>query len=177
MSSRVGIALAGAFAAAIVTTTQLGAVSAAAPRLEAAQFTPAVGWRVHEGPVHACPGVSASRCAYVSSAASTARLRDCLECLPHRTAAAMAPGDILITITVTAEQPLRVARTFAWPPQLRRGQVHSPLEGLPGRIGGYQGTTRVSTREVFVKVYFGRPHPTDRQLRRANAELRRARIA
>ena len=89
----------------------------------------------------------------------------------------MAPGDILITITVTEERPLRVSTTFAWPPRLERRRVHSPLEGLPARIGGYQGSTRVGTREVFVKVYFGRPHPTDRQLRRTNAELRRARIA
>ncbi len=89
----------------------------------------------------------------------------------------MAPDDILIAITVTVEHPVRVVKAFAWPLHLTRRQVHSPLEGLPARIGGYQGSTRVGTHEVFVKVYFGLANPTDRQVRRANAELRRARIA
>ena len=176
MSRRVGIVLTVAVTAAIVTPAQTRTVSAAQPQLKAAHFTPAAGWRVHEGVVRACPGVSAARCSYVASAASTTRLRDCLVCLPHQTAAAMAPGDILIAITVSVEHPPRVARSFAWPPHLTRRQVHSPLEGLPARIGGYQGTTRVGTREVFVMVFFGRANPTDRQLHRANAELRRARI-
>ena len=50
------------------------------------------------------------------------------------------------------------------------------FEGLPGRIGVYQGATLIGRREVSVFIVFGRPVPTNRQLRRANAELRRARF-
>jgi hypothetical protein len=50
------------------------------------------------------------------------------------------------------------------------------FEGLPSRISTWQGQTLIGKREVSVFVLFGRPRPTDRQLQRANAELRRARF-
>jgi hypothetical protein len=87
----------------------------------------------------------------------------------------MSAGDILIQVRVGVERPMRVRKTFAWPPRIRRAQIVG-LEGVPPRIGVYQGQTRVGTREVGVLVFFGRAHPTSRQLRRANAELRRCRI-
>jgi hypothetical protein len=89
----------------------------------------------------------------------------------------MSPDDILIAITVSAEHPIQITKTFDWPPRITHRQVTSPLEGLPARIGEYSGSTRIKTLEVVVTVFFGRAHPTDRQLRRANAELHRAHIA
>jgi hypothetical protein len=44
------------------------------------------------------------------------------------------------------------------------------------RIGVYQGATLIGRREVSVFITFGRSVPTNQQLRRANAELRRARF-
>jgi hypothetical protein len=87
------------------------------------------------------------------------------------------PADgIAIQITVSIERPARVRRTFAWPPQLSRADVNAGFEGLPRRIGVYQGSTRVGAREVFVFVFFGLGKPTVRQLERANTELRHARF-
>jgi hypothetical protein len=148
---------------------------AASNALAPARFAPAAGWQVRVGKPHACVGVSASQCSQVTTVASTTRFRDCLECLPHRTVAAMRAQDIAIKLTVAIERPLRTKRTFAWPPRIVRRGV-AGLEGLPARIGVYQGSTLVGSREVFVLVVFGRAVPTERQLRRVNAELRRSRI-
>ena len=79
-------------------------------------------------------------------------------------------------ITVAIERPQRVARTFAWPPQVDATEVQPGFEGLPSRIGVYQASSRIGTREVFVFVFFGRGRPTVRQLSEANSELRRARL-
>jgi len=89
----------------------------------------------------------------------------------------MSSGGIGIQITLAVEHPIRARRTFAWPPHITRRNVHAGFEGLPGRIGVYQGQTRVGTREVFVFVVFGRAVPSRRQLNRANAELQKARVA
>jgi hypothetical protein len=112
----------------------------------------------------------------VTSVASTARFRDCLECLPHRTVAAMHPRDIAIQLVVVLERPLRTKRTFAWTLRVTRRSVVGPFEGLPARIGVYQGAILIGKREVSVFIVFGGAVPTNRQLRRANAELRRARF-
>ena len=85
----------------------------------------------------------------------------------------MRPGDIAIKVTVARERPVRAKRTFAWPPRISRRAVVGQFEGLPARIGVYQGATLVGKREVSVFVVFGRAAPGDRQLRRANAELQR----
>jgi hypothetical protein len=88
----------------------------------------------------------------------------------------MSSGDIGIQITLALEHPIRAGRTFAWPPHITRRSVHAGFEGLPGRVGTYEGSTLVGTREVFVFVVFGRAVPTSRQLNRANAEFQRARL-
>jgi hypothetical protein len=88
----------------------------------------------------------------------------------------MPKDGIAIQITVSIEHPPRVARTFAWPPQVRRAKVHSGFEGLPRRVGVYQASTRVATRQLVVFVFFGRGRPTTGQLDRANTELRHARL-
>jgi hypothetical protein len=124
--------------------------------------------------VHCVP---ASRCSQVTTVASTTRFRACLECLPHRTVAVMRPQDIAIKVSVAIEHPTRTKRTFAWPPLVVPRAVSGPFEGLPRRIGVYQGSTLVGKREVLVLIVFGRAVPTDRQLNRANSGLRRSRIA
>jgi hypothetical protein len=80
---------------------------------------------------------------------------------------------IAIRVTIGVGPPPRTNATFAWPPQVSRTEVHS-LEGLPSRIGVYQASTRLGSREISVFVYFGRSKPTPRQLHAANTELRRS---
>ena len=140
------------------------------------KFVPASGWHVRTGRAHACPGVPASRCSQVTSLASTIHWRDCVECLPHRTVAAMPANGIAIQIGVAVEHPVRATRTFPWPAQVTRARVDAGFEGLPGRIGVYQGSMLVGGRELSAMVFFGRSRPTSRQLARANAELRRTRF-
>jgi hypothetical protein len=144
--------------------------------VEPVHFVRAGGWQVGEGTAHACVGVPATRCSQATSIASTTRFRDCLECLPHHTVVAMRARDIAIQLMVAIELPIRMKRAFAWPPRVTRRTVVAPFEGLPGRIGVYQGATLVGRREVSVFIVFGRAVPTDRQLKQANAELRRARF-
>jgi hypothetical protein len=145
-----------------------------APLLTPAHFVPAAGWHTRVGKVHACPGVPASRCVQAFSVASTTRWRDCVGCLPHRTVAAMRPGDIAIQVNVGLERNPQPGP--AWPPRVTRRKVAAGFEGLPGRIGTFQAYTRIGKREASVFIVFGRSRPTDRQLQRANAELRRVRF-
>jgi hypothetical protein len=87
------------------------------------------------------------------------------------------PADgIAIRVTVSIEHPPRVRRTFTWPLQIKRRDVNAGFEGLPGRIGVYQGSTRVGEREIFVFAFFGRGKPTTRQLDRVNAQLHHAQL-
>ena len=88
----------------------------------------------------------------------------------------MRAKDIAIKVGVAVEHPIRTKRTVAWPPRVTRRTVIAGFEGLPGRIGVYQGATLIGRQEVSVFIVFGRPVPTNRQLKRANAELRRARF-
>jgi len=88
----------------------------------------------------------------------------------------MHAQDIAIQLLVAIERPPRAKRSFAWPPRVTRRNVVAPFEGLPVRIGVYQGATLVGRREVSVFIVFGRAVATNRQLQRANAELRRARF-
>jgi hypothetical protein len=155
---------------------QATAAPTGALRLAPAQFAPAAGWHVRYGTARACPGTTPSRCSQVASAASTIRLRDCVECLPHQTVATMARRDMIIRIKLVAERPLTVRRTFVWPPRVTRRKLLAGFEGLPRRVSVYPATTLVGKREVFVFVIFGRALPSNHQLDRANAELRRARV-
>ena len=137
---------------------------------------PTNGWDVRRNRVHACPGVPASRCSQVTSLASTTRWRDCVECLPHKTLAAMPRSGIAVQITVAVEHPARAVHTFAWPPQVKLAQVQAGFEGLPGRIGVYQAASLIERREVSLFVWFGRSRPTVSQVSKANTELRHARL-
>jgi hypothetical protein len=88
----------------------------------------------------------------------------------------MRRNGIAIQITVAVEHPVRAVHTFAWPPQVKRAQVQAGFEGLPGRIGVYQASSLVRKREVSLVVWFGQSRPTVSQVRRANIELRHARL-
>jgi hypothetical protein len=162
--------------AAACLVSARGVVAASAITVQPPQFDHALGWNVRVGVVHGCPGVSPHRCSQATSVASTLLWRDCIECLPHKTAAAMSTTAVAIQITVAVERPFRLEPTFTWPPHVSRGDVFGGFEGLPDRIGVYQSHRRLGSREVSVLVFFGRVQPTGRQLNRANTELRRARL-
>ena len=138
-------------------------------------FRAAPGWHVGSRPARACSGVSADRCVQASGWASTVRYRDCADCVaPHRTLAHLPPDGIVIQLLNARERPARIARG-AWPVRIRRGDVHGGGEGVPSRYGGFQRSVRSAGVEHLLYVWFGRAHPTRRQLARANAELRTVR--
>jgi len=140
-----------------------------------ATLPPTAGWHSGHTLVHACPGVAATRCVQATTWAATIRWRDCSECLPHETTAALPPGGIALQATVALERPRRLRRG-AWPPTVRADEVASPFEGLPAHIGVYQHTARVHGTEVSVVVFFGRARPTVAQLLAAERILRRLRL-
>jgi len=109
--------------------------------------------------------------------ASTVRYRDCRDCIPpHRTLARLRPDGIVIQLgNFWAEHPPQ-ASPGEWPPQIRRKDViRGGSEGIPGQVGYAQWFTRSRGIEHYLWVWFGRSHPTRRQLARANAELQTAR--
>jgi hypothetical protein len=86
----------------------------------------------------------------------------------------MRAGDIAVQVNSGLERNPQAGP--AWPPHVTRSKVVAGFEGLPGRIGTFQAYSRMGKREVSVFIVFGRSRPTDRQLQRANAELRRVRF-
>jgi hypothetical protein len=140
-------------------------------------LSPATGWHVGSTRAHVCVGVSRSRCVQAEAWASTVRYRDCPDCSPpHKTLAALQPRGIIIQVTYAHEHPPYGKRGH-WPVQIRASQiVSSPFEGEPAGFSYVQ--TEVRSRddvEHFLFVWFGRAHPTGRQVARANAELRTVR--
>jgi hypothetical protein len=149
-------------------------VAASAATLTPVRFAAKAGWYVGTGAAHACPGVAGTRCTRVTSWASTVRWRDCVDCLPHKTVAALPPGGVAIQLSLIRETPAVAKQTLVWPPQLRAADLVSPFEGLPSRIGVYQRFVRIGSYEAYVLVLFGRTKPDAHQLALANAELRSA---
>ena len=132
------------------------------------------GWHVGARPPHACPGVPASRCVQASGWASTVRYRDCGTCIPpHHTLAQLPASGIVIQLSNAREKPER-AGAGKWPPRIRARDLTVGFEGepSPSRFAVFQLFVRTGHIERFLFVWFGRPHPTRRQLARANAELR-----
>lgn len=138
-----------------------------------ASLPPHPGWHSGHTVVHACPGVPATRCVQATTWAATIRWRDCAECLPYRTVAALPPAGIALQVTVAVEHPVPgwIPRN-AWPPRIASRDVAAPFEGLPTRIGVYQQRTLVHGVEVGTMVFFGRPHPSPQQAAEARAVLR-----
>jgi hypothetical protein len=108
--------------------------------------------------------------------ASTVPYQDCPSCLPpHRTLAHLPPGGILIQLDNGHESPPK-APLGKWPPRIRRRDLHrGGGEGIPRRVSYAQSFIRSGRIEHYLWVWFGRAHPTRRQLARANAELRTVR--
>jgi hypothetical protein len=153
----------------------LAAVIAAAA-LAPARFPPRPGWHAGAGSVHACIGVSPKRCRTASSWAATVPLRDCINCLPHRTLDTLPADGIVIQVSVSFERPRRSPTEPHWPIRIERALIASPFEGLPARVGVFQQIARAGLFDVSVFVFFGRPRPTARQLALAESELRAARV-
>jgi hypothetical protein len=140
-------------------------------------FRAAPGWHVGSRPAHTCPGVPASRCVQASGWASTVRYRDCPTCVPpHHTLAHLPPAGIVIQLSYGRERPAR-APVGTWPPRIRARDLTVGFEGAPypPRNAVFQKFVRTGTLERYLFVWFGRAHPTRRQLARANTELRTAR--
>jgi hypothetical protein len=90
---------------------------------------------------------------------------------PHRTLAHLPANGIVIQLANARERPARIA-LGTWPVQIRPADVHGGAEGVPSRYGSFQRSVRSGGIEHLLYVWFGRAHPTPRQLARANAELR-----
>jgi hypothetical protein len=157
-----------------VAYTVASASAAESPRLAPVRFQKAAGWYVGTSRVHKCPG--APRCSQVGSWAGTVRWRDCYDCEPpHKTLAALPPGGIVIGVLL-GKEPRPPRHVMPWPPALRAKAIGGPIEGAPPRIGyfGQGGRLRGFSASLF--VYFGRLHPTRRQIARAQAELNSAKL-
>jgi hypothetical protein len=140
-----------------------------ATALAPARFAAAPGWHVGAGRVHRCPGVAARRCEEVTTWASTARWRDCVECLPHRTLEHMAPDGLALQLHLSRERTTPTwMRPLSWPPPLK---AVPGFEGLPPRIAVVQVLGTIHGYHAYLFVFFGRPRPTTQQLRRARKEL------
>lgn len=137
-----------------------------------AHFRAAPSWHDGTQPVHACPGFSPKQCVQVLGWASTASYRDGENVPPYRTLAASPPDGIVIQeLNSTERRPSRTP-TGTWPPRISAQDVTAGFEGEPTTIGVFQYLTRTGSTERYLFVWFGRAHPTDEQLARANAELR-----
>jgi hypothetical protein len=135
-------------------------------------FRAAPGWHVGSRPAHTCAGVPASRCVQASGWASTVRYRDCGDCTPpHHTLAHLPLSGIVIQLSNARERP-DSAPVGKWPPLIRSRQITAGGEGVSNRYGHFQTFVRTGHLEHYLFVWFGRAHPTRRQLARANAELR-----
>jgi hypothetical protein len=135
-------------------------------------FRAAPGWHVGSSPPRACVGVPAGSCVWAAGWASTVRYRDCPNCIPpHHTLAQLPLGGIIIQLTQARERTER-APVGSWPPRIRAGKITAGFEGVSNRYGVFQTFIRTGHIERSLFVWFGRAHPTRRQLARANAELR-----
>ena len=112
----------------------------------------------------------------MSSWTATTRWRDCADCLPRRTVAALPADGVAIQISLLREIPLTATETATWPLRVRRADVVAPFEGLPARVSAYRLFAQVNRYEVYALVLFGRSKPTAVQLAAANLQLRTARL-
>ena len=159
---------------AVVSSLLLAGCGGGALSVVPPQFRAGDGWHVGSRATHACPGVPAARCVQAEGWASTVRYRDCPDCIaPHRTLAALPPDGIVIQLSNAQETPDRFP-VGNWPPRIRADKITAGGEGVSNRYGHFQTSVRTDHLERYLFVWFGRAHPTARQLARANAELRTA---
>jgi len=163
--------------AGVVTALAAAGVAIAVSLLNVTppRFSTAGGWHVGSTPTHSCDVVPRGRCVMASAWASTVPYRDCPNCVPpHRTLATLPPDGIVIQLTDARERPAYGSRG-SWPTQIRASEVISgPFEGVARTNLSYAQRVVRGPHNVehFLFVWFGRRHPTARQLTRANAELR-----
>jgi hypothetical protein len=101
--------------------------------------------------------------------------RDCAFCLPHRTVARLKADGIALQLQIGFENdPPKWMRPMEWPPRIHG--VASPFEGLPPRIGVFQAYGFVHGYATSLFVFFGRPTPSQAQLRAARKELETVRF-
>jgi hypothetical protein len=143
--------------------------------LLAVSFSPQPGWHTGHHTVRACPGVAARRCVQSDSWAATTPWRGCGACLPHQMVASLPPAGIVLQVDVAVERPLVARSARAWPPTIRANDL-SGIEGVPSRYAVYQLSARFGHVEAYVWAFFGRTHPTPKQLAAANLELASARL-
>jgi hypothetical protein len=161
---------------AVLAGAVCGAALAVPRALTPAHFQAKPGWHVGNGQLQACPGVPRSRCVQVGSWAATVRWRDCSDCaVPHRTLAHLPAGGVAIFLLLAGETH-PPTNPLAWPPRLRARDIGGPIEGAPRRIGTFQRAGLLGRYGAQLFVYFGRRHPTQRQLRHAQAELNSAKL-
>jgi hypothetical protein len=104
--------------------------------------------------------------------ASTIAYRDCRNCVPpHETIAALPPDGIVIQLSVVHASVSR--DVGSWPPRIQARSVEPGFEGVPSRYGVSQLFVQSGRIQRYLYVWFGRAHPTPRQLAAANAELAR----
>ena len=108
--------------------------------------------------------------------AGTVPLRDCGNCIPHRTLTYLPADGIVIQMHAYPEERQFRPPRATWPLHIARRDVVSGFEGVPARYGVVQRVALVGHREVYLWVWFGRARPTTVQLHRANVMLARARL-
>jgi hypothetical protein len=144
--------------------------------LSPVRFAKKPGWHVGVGHVHACPGTTRSRCTQVGGWAAPVPWRDCQNCGGADRTLASLPRDGIVIYLLLGSESHPLGNKMQWPPRLRAGKIVSGVEGHSSRIGFFGEGGRLHGFSAQLDVYFGRPHPTTRQLARANAELRTARL-
>jgi hypothetical protein len=161
---------------AVLVAALLAAGCGASKGLAPARFSAGPGWHVGESRARACPGVVRSRCAYVTSWAATAPWRDCSDCAGADGTLKQIGADGVVIFLSLSREHFRFPNTLRWPPRLTVRNVVSPVEGHAPRFGLYSRGGRLHGLSAGLYVWFGRPHPTARQLARGQAELSSAHL-
>ena len=113
-----------------------------------------------------------------TSSASTVPYRDPPNQFPpHATLAALPPDGIAIVAWLSRNAGSRSELPDRKPP-FKIAQAHNgSFEGVPSDRATYQLLAHVPGRfDVTLWIFFGRPHPADEQIDRAQAELDRLRL-
>jgi len=142
--------------------------------LTPARFAPKPGWHVGAAPASPCPGTRG--CKQVASWAATKPWRDCSSCAgADETLKHLDRNGVAIYLSLAKER-FHFRSPLRWPPRLHMHDVVSPVEGHAPRFGLISRGGHLHGYSAGLYVWFGRPHPTPRQLERAQAELETAKL-
>lgn len=107
--------------------------------------------------------------------AATARYRDPpLQLPPVRTLRRLAPGGIIIWVSLSRDSAVRLPLSNSF--HIRRRLISNSFEGLPAGIGLYRATVRRPAYDIDVWVFFKSVRPGPGVIARARAELNRLRL-